>query len=339
MGSVKDLKIIEEAKEKPGIAEFVFSDRYSVFDWGEMPDLIRNKGSSLCLIGSYFFEKMNKKGIRNHYIGVVENGMIKSLNEIEKPTNRMRIKLLRVIKPKIIDGKYDYEFYSKEKSNFLIPVEVIYRNFITESSSFLKRLREGKINLKEHGIEKIEINQKLDEPIFEFSTKLEEVDRYIGKEEVKRIANISNEEIEEIIEIARKINEMINEEAEKIGARNEDGKIEFGFDEERNLIVVDVVGTPDECRFTIDGIPTSKEIARIFYRKTDWYNAIEHAKKIDAIGWRQKAAAPPPLPSELRDCISSIYQSFCNEITGRRFFEVEPLKEIIAKLREFLNEG
>ncbi|MBC7128267.1 MAG: phosphoribosylaminoimidazolesuccinocarboxamide synthase [Thermoplasmatales archaeon] len=339
MGSVKDLRIIEEAKEKPGIAEFIFSDRYSVFDWGEMPDLIENKGKSLCLIGAYFFEKMNKNGIKNHYVGVVEDEKIKSIKEIKEATNRMRIKILRVIKPRICGKEYDYSVYSKEKSNFLIPVEVIYRNFIAEGSSFLKRLREGKINLAEYGLKKVEANQKLDQPIYEFSTKLEEIDRYISREEVKRIAMLSNEEIEEIIEISEKINGMISREVEKTGARNEDGKIEFGFDEERNIIVVDVVGTPDECRFTINGIPISKEIARIYYRKTEWYKEIEEAKKIDAIDWRRKVTQPPFLPPILRESISSIYQSLCNEITGRRFFKVKSFGEIIAEIKELLNEG
>ena len=47
MGSVKDLIVIEEPTEKPGTGRFVFSDRYSVFDYGEMPDKIENKGRSL----------------------------------------------------------------------------------------------------------------------------------------------------------------------------------------------------------------------------------------------------------------------------------------------------
>ena len=33
-------------------------------------------------------------------------------------------------------------------------------------------------------------------------------------------------------------------------------------------MVVDVVGTLDECRFTYDGVHVSKEIARQFYKKT-----------------------------------------------------------------------
>jgi phosphoribosylaminoimidazole-succinocarboxamide synthase len=41
MGSVKDLEVIQKPTlTEMGIGRFVFSDRYSVFDWGEMPDHI-----------------------------------------------------------------------------------------------------------------------------------------------------------------------------------------------------------------------------------------------------------------------------------------------------------
>ena len=57
MGSVKDLKIIEKATEnKAGVGQFYYSDRYSVFDWGEMPDAIKDKGKALCMMGAFFFE-------------------------------------------------------------------------------------------------------------------------------------------------------------------------------------------------------------------------------------------------------------------------------------------
>lgn len=39
MGSVKDLAVLKEpAGTETGTGRFIFSDRYSVFDWGEMPD-------------------------------------------------------------------------------------------------------------------------------------------------------------------------------------------------------------------------------------------------------------------------------------------------------------
>ena len=54
MGSVKDLTVINAPSEtQAGLGRFAFSDRYSVFDWGEMPDHIDGKGAALCVIGAH----------------------------------------------------------------------------------------------------------------------------------------------------------------------------------------------------------------------------------------------------------------------------------------------
>ena len=91
----------------------------------------------------------------------------------------------------------------------------------------------------------------------------------------------SDEEIVELKNLTNTIETLITNEFSKIGLVNEDGKIEVGFDMERRLVVVDVLGTLDECRFTYDGLPVSKELARIYYRNTEWYTAVNEAKKKD----------------------------------------------------------
>ena len=54
-GSVKH---VWEAADEPQSLWFEFSDDYSVFDWGKMPDKIEHKGRALALIGAYFFEQL-----------------------------------------------------------------------------------------------------------------------------------------------------------------------------------------------------------------------------------------------------------------------------------------
>src|SRR5579883_1633017 len=39
---------------------FQFTDDYSVFDWGKMPDKIANKGKSLTLLGAHIFDELAK---------------------------------------------------------------------------------------------------------------------------------------------------------------------------------------------------------------------------------------------------------------------------------------
>lgn len=339
MGSVKDLEIQEEpTRERPGKARFLFSNRYSVFDWGEMPDSIPYKGEAIAILSSYFFERLEEKGIPTHYIGLVEEGRIKRLPFLKKPTNVMEIKLLRVLKPEIKDSSYDYSIYQRENACFLIPLEVIYRNYLPSGSSVFKRLKEGKISLSDLGLkEEPYPNQRLEKPMLDVSTKLEITDRYLSWEEGGNISGLSKDEIMELKRIAILINNLITEEFSRIGLLNEDGKIEFGFNEKRNLMVVDVLGTLDECRFTLNGLPISKELARIYYRKTDWYNALEKAKVEDRENFKRICQEKPlALPEELKLLISQLYCACSNEITRNRWFDVPLLKDIAEKIRGYV---
>jgi len=340
MGSVKDLKIISPAKsDKMGVGQFHYSDRYSVFDWGEMPDLIAEKGKALCMIGAYFFEKLEDIGVPTHYRGLVSRGKTYRLKELDFPVDTMEIDLVRVLKPEIRGDLYDYAIYKDVSSNFLIPLEIIYRNSLPAGSSVFRRLNEGSLQLEEIGLSKMpDPKDVLDKPILDVSTKLEITDRYLSWQEAQEISGLKDEEILEIKKVTNRINELITKHAAQASLVNEDGKVEFGYDQNRNLILVDILGTPDECRFTYDGIPVSKEVARIHYRNSEWYNEVESAKKKDRANWKSYISSPPPkLPIKLYEQISYLYQSTCNEITGMNWFSAPPLKDILRELKEQLD--
>jgi phosphoribosylaminoimidazole-succinocarboxamide synthase len=101
-----------------------------------------------------------------------------------------------------------------------------------------------------------------------------------------------------------------------------------------------MVGTLDECRFTYDGLHVSKEIARIFYRKTEWSRAVEEAKKqAEAKGvsdWKSLCKVQPPkLDPELKTVLSQVYMAAANDLTGKRMFDVPALTEVLKKVKEF----
>ena len=140
-----------------------------------------------------------------------------------------------------------------------------------------------------------------------------------------------------------KVNETITGIAAKAGLVNEDGKIELAFDSQRRLMVIDVIGTLDECRFTLDGLHVSKEIARQFYKKTQWYKDIEEAKKTaEARGikdWKALAKKQPPkLDTKLKTIISEMYMAAANEMTGRKFFETPKLAEVVKEYKLWTGE-
>jgi len=349
MGSVKDLEVIKKPTiESMGVGRFHFSDRYSVFDWGEMPDHIDCKGAALCLMGAYCFERLEEKGIRTHYRGLVNaRGQVIRFDDLDEPTNIMEINLVNIYRPKAYVNcgklKYDYSVYTPTLRNYLLPLEIIYRNGLPEGSSIFKRLEQGLITLKDLGLECMpKPGERLPRPIFDVSTKLEESDRYVSWEEAKRIAGLTDQEVEEIKDLLLRVNETITEIAERAGLVNEDGKIELAFDPERRLMVVDVVGTLDECRFTYMGMHVSKEVARIYYRRTDWAKEVEAAKKEarerGIENWRTLVKTPPPnLEPRLKTLISQMYMAAANEMTGRRFFDTPKLEEILKDLQETIS--
>ncbi|HDQ25640.1 MAG TPA: phosphoribosylaminoimidazolesuccinocarboxamide synthase, partial [bacterium] len=311
MGSVKEVEIIKNPSEKTeGEGEFRFSDRYSVFDWGEMPDLIPDKGAALCVLSSHFFELLEQNGIKTHFLGLVEQGSPKKLNDLNKSSNIMRVRLVRVIKPPYDEksNSYDYSAYTAKQNNFLIPLEVIYRNRLTAGSSVFKRIQNGSVTYRELGLEREPaVDKVLNPPLLDVSTKLEHTDRYLLWDEAEKISGLSAGDMKKVKEMIVFINSLISGECAKAGIENVDGKFEFGVDSSGSIMVVDVLGTPDECRFLYDGFHISKEITRRWYRKTPWYEEVESAKKEKGKGWKDGVNPPPKLPAEMKTLVSQMY--------------------------------
>jgi phosphoribosylaminoimidazole-succinocarboxamide synthase len=350
MGSVKDLQVTKKPTQTAmGIGKFVFSDRYSVFDWGEMPDHIDGKGAALCLMGAYCFEQLEKIGVKTHYRGLVdEKGKAVKVAELKQPSSVMEVCLVNVYKPQtsVANGKimHDYSVYTKELKNCLIPLEIIYRNGLPEGSSVFKRLQQGKITLDDLGLDHYPApGENLAKPIFDVSTKLEETDRYVAWAEAKKIAGLSEQELADVKALLLKADETITKVASNAGLKNEDGKIELAFDDKRKLMVVDVLGTLDECRFTYNGVHVSKEVARQFYKKTSWYNDLEQAKKTaEAKGiqdWKALCKSQPPkLDPKLKTIISEMYMAAANEMTNIKLFDTPKLAKVINEYKEYMGE-
>src|SRR4030043_2388634 len=200
-------------------------------------------------MGAYCFERLEEKGVKTHYRGLLDSdGKIVTFKELKHPSTTMEVSLVNVYKPeqKSDQGKlsYDYSIYTSKLRNCLIPLEIIYRNGVPEGSSVFKRLEQGKTTLKDLCLDHYpKPGERFTKPLFDVSTKLEQTDRYITWEEAKKIAGLTNIELIAVKTVLAKVNDTISEMACHARLENEDGKIEFSFEDQRKLMVGGVVGT------------------------------------------------------------------------------------------------
>lgn len=229
------------------------------------------------MMGAFNFELLQEEGVGTHYRGMLEGEEVKEVSELEKSSNKMALNLAHKPQVEFKQGKYHYENL-EARNNFLIPLEVIFRNSIPLGSSFRRRHEpsEAGLNREDWPDEKVDLENQ----IVEFSTKLEEKDRYIGSEEAQELSSLLNDQFGTLESKAKKINRVVTRRADEKGFTHEDGKVEFIYSK-GDVILADVAGTFDENRFSYQGKRISKEFLRQWYKQNDpgWYKEVKEAKK------------------------------------------------------------
>jgi phosphoribosylaminoimidazole-succinocarboxamide synthase len=353
MTSVKEFRVAEPATASNlGRGRFVFTDAYSVFDWGQMPDDIPRKGASLCVMGASNFERLAAADVPTHYRGVVDPTAVEAgtapesavvpLTEARAPPTEMAIELTQVpdLPYQGPEAGYDYEAYhAAGEGTYLIPLEVVFRNTVPVGSSLRRRTTPADVGLEatEWPAEPV----SLPEPVVEFSTKYEEQDRYLSRAEADAIAGRAD--VASLEALARRVNRIVTDRAEATGFTHHDGKIECLY-HEGELRVADVVGTFDENRFARNGRGVSKEVVRQWYKRNDptWVDAVSRAKtdvtNRDIDDWRTLCTeTPDSLPGAVLDAVSTMYAAGANAYTERAWFDAPPIDEALQTIEQVVD--
>ncbi len=137
-GSVKDIRSLREpGKKSPGRYLFEFTDDYSVFDYGKMPDRIRGKGTAIAMMTAHLFEALEdpsawqalfrrgavwkriggrrlknrlarteaaarlvERGLQTHYVGVRDSrGRVARTDRLAEPANAIVVKAVPILAP------------------------------------------------------------------------------------------------------------------------------------------------------------------------------------------------------------------------------------------------
>ncbi len=267
-GSVKNIR----GGVGQGLWFFEFSDCYSIFDWGRMPDELPGKGKALalsCLAIYSWFEKKeawsslsmgpkNSKislkwlewlglhGLKGHLKGPWnERGpFFKPISEIGGHIF-LAFTPFNVIRPTWEEStsRWDYSCFKKKPSEGMVPLEVVFRFGMPQGSSFKKRMNDlhylktlskGQ-DLSEEEFESLvkKDNRLWDFPFIEFSTKWEPEDRYLSYAEAQEMAGLSDGEFLSLCELNRLVAYQLRDLFSCMDLTLWDGKCEWAFSEEK----------------------------------------------------------------------------------------------------------
>jgi phosphoribosylaminoimidazole-succinocarboxamide synthase len=293
-------KVKEVYEVSPTELEFRFTNDISVFD-KHIPSEIPHKGETLNATAAHWFEMCTRLKVPHHFL------------RTSSPTS-MRVRRVQVVpKPRSL---------GPSAKNFLVPLEFIVRYYV--AGSLWDRLRSGKTKGEEIGFSSgktVQYGERLPDPLFETTTKLEPTDRLLAMPEALEISALDARQMDEVKEMILRIDAAMEAEIRPRGLLHVDGKKEFGIDANGRLMVVDTFGTADEDRFwdrdAFDRgrqVEFSKEFVRQHYRSTGYYDQLTKARE---------AGTPeppiPPLPPLLIDEVSRLYTTVHQRLTGQPF--------------------
>ncbi len=281
------VKLVYQSTERADQVVFDFSDRISVFD-KRIPNVVPQKGAVICGLASFWFERCQALGLRTHFV--------ERLSPTEMLVER-------------VDIERDYDRIQPDRRSVLVPCEFIVRHYV--AGSFLDRFRDGGFV---HG-------QRLQTPCCETSTKVEPTDRLIDRADALQISKLTSAELDGIWATCLRVDELIEAQVARGGLIHADGKKEFGRAADGELMLVDVLGTPDEDRWWDaaahargEVLELSKEFVRQHYRETGYKDALYAARK-------NGTAEPPipPMPDAVVERCSALYIELYERITGEKF--------------------
>jgi phosphoribosylaminoimidazole-succinocarboxamide synthase len=311
--STKNLEVIEPpTATREGIGVFEYTDNFTVFHYGRMPDQIPGKGEAICRMAVFNFMMLEAAGVPTHFRRFIV-------------PNRIELDLARV--PGLDAGAP-----APDARNYLVPVQVIFRNELPRGSSVHRRLAAGTLAPSDLCLREVPaVGEELEHPLIEYATILEATNRFIGAPEAQRLAGLSDEQFQEMGDITLKVNEVITGHARELGLGHCDGKVEYLVSGDARIVLADSPGTPDESRLMYGGVHCGKQVIR------DWY--VAHGLEVpvqrliaDGVP-RSQWPEPARLPPGFMPVMSDMYRSLSETWTGERTWNAPSLQTVTQAVR------
>lgn len=316
--TTKNLEIIEPpTATKEGVGVFEYTDDYTVFFYGRMPDRIPGKGEAICRMAAFNLAMLEEAGVPTHFRRFL-------------PPNRIEFDLARIVDP-------DVEPLTPDAANYVVPLQILARNALPQGSSVHRRLVAGTLIPSDIGLSVIPaVGELLARPVVEYATMLTEPKRFIDAMKAQRIAGLTDDQFQAMLDTTVKVNEVITRHASELGLTHSDGNFEYVVSSDGRIVLADSPGTPDGSRFLFDGVHCGKQIIR------NWYS--DHGLEPPVKQWvadglpRSKWPTPASLPPEFIPVMSDLYRSLSEAWTGQRRRNASDLPAAVQAVRRLTGQ-
>jgi phosphoribosylaminoimidazole-succinocarboxamide synthase len=302
---------------------FEYTDDYSVFDWGKMPDAIPGKGEALARLAEFFFRALEDPR-RWEALGLAKDPEIGACLPIRHhfvERRGARLKMLRVDvpkpKPASVGGTLVYDYSYAQTARQLLPLEVIFRFGVPKGSNLLTRKDWYPFPIFE--------GAEFADPLIEFSTKLESKDRMLTYQEAALILKGQAGILAQVHASTRAIARFLKALFGGAGLKLWDGKLEWAW-VDGALCLVDSIG-PDELRVSQGSAVMSKQFLRDHYLGSPWEQALVQAKELaksratadwKSIVKQDLKQQPVPLPPPYLAAAKALYDDFAELLVDGR---------------------
>lgn len=194
----------------------------------------------------------------------------------------------------------------------MIPVECVVRGYLY--GSLYERVKKGEVMIPTKPV----LAAKLPEPIFDPTTKSDVKDEPITMTQIQEEGWLDTDQLQSLKTKTLEIYRKMSERADEAGFLLADLKLEFGFDEDENIILADSIG-PDEFRLWPKEKYTPGKIQESYDKQPirDWLDKVGYKKILDeARKTGRPTPRPPDLPRELVEETSGRYITAYVRLTG-----------------------
>ncbi|MEV0535902.1 phosphoribosylaminoimidazolesuccinocarboxamide synthase [Kitasatospora sp. NPDC050463] len=302
--------------DREGIGEFEYTDRYSVFHYGPMPDAIPGKSEAACRMAVFNFQLLEAAGVPTHFLR-------------QSAPNRIQFTLARL--PETLDHPL-----TPERGNYLLPLQVLFRNELPPGNSVHRRLASGDLRPVDLGLDAVPaVGERPPRPTIEYATTREPVNRFLTPADAQLLSGLDDRLFGALSETTTAVNTVLSDHAAAVGINHCDGKTEFLVTGNQDLLL-DSPGTPDESRLMFDGVHCGKQILR------DWYvrsgNEVPVGQLLADGVPRHQWPRPAPLPPAFVSVMSDLYRALCERWTGERHWNAPDLATATRAVRALTEE-